>query len=119
MCHKLSKIIIFLIVPKTNPRITEMDRTSAMTAQLRWELLTLEELGGFLNNYAVKHNQQDARACPDSPPDSSETLFREDHGALIANLDPSFEYCVYIAASTVAGVGNYTEGRIPCKTTPF
>ena len=119
MYHKLSKIFIFSIVPKRNPRITEMDRTSAMTAQLRWELLTLEELGGFLTNYTVKHNQQDARVCPDSPPGSSETLFSEDDGAFIANLDPSFEYCVYIAASTVAGVGIYSEGRIPCKTTPF
>lgn len=80
--------------------------------------MTLEELGGFLNNYSVKYNEQDARACTDFLPGTSETLFTEADSAFITNLDPSMEYCVYVAANTAVGVGNYSQGRIPCKT-PF
>ena len=110
---------VFSIVPKRSPTMTEVHRTNAMTALLKWEPLTLEELGGFLNNYTVKYNWQDARACPASPPGTSETLFNKEDSARITNMDPSLEYCVYIAASTVAGVGSYSQGRIPCKTAPL
>ena len=99
--------------------ISVLNRTTAHTAQLKWELLSLEELGGFLTNYIVKYNEKEAHDCSDTPPDTSETLLTEKDNAHIRNLDPSQEYCVGVAASTTKGVGHYSLGHIPCKTEIF
>lgn len=86
-----------------------------MTAQLKWELLTLDELGGFLDTYIVAYAELDGYTCPDSLPDSSATVYSDGDTAIITNLDPSLEYCVLVAPSTEAGVGNYSQTLIPRK----
>ena len=103
------------IAPKITPVITEVKRTGAMTAQLKWDLLTLDELGGFLDKYIVAYDGLDRYKCPDSLQANSATVYSETDSAIIANLDLSLEYCVEVAASTAAGVGNYSQAHIPRK----
>jgi len=97
--------------------ITTLFHKNAMTAYMSWKALTLEELRGFLHTYKVIYYETTQTICSNIESEFSDTLPVETNSTsvIIRDLDPVVEYCVGVAASTVAGVGNYSQGLLPCK----
>ena len=85
-----------------------------MTAYMSWEALTLEELRGFLHTYKVIYYETTQTICSDIESEFSR-VETNSTSVIIRDLDPVAEYCVGVAASTVAGVGNYSQKHLPCK----
>ena len=94
--------------------ITTLFHKNAMTAYMSWEALTLEELRGFLHTYKVIYYETTQTICSDIESEFSH-IETNSTSVIIRDLDPMAEYCVGVAASTVAGVGNYSQKHLPCK----
>ena len=105
------------LVPKKPPQISGLFREDATTGQVSWNLLTLDELGGFFDSYKVIYQELTRHSCADTDVESVTEAFSvtTDH-AMITGLNPTAEYCVGVAASTTAGVGNYSQSLLPGKT---
>ena len=99
--------------------VVEVRRTTATTATLTWSQLSLVESRGFLTEYKVTYNNTQRRSCPQVDPETSTTLSvdQDETQLIISDLDPRLEYCVGIAASTVAGTSDYSDTvKVPCKS---
>ena len=98
-----------------------MRRVSATTVVLTWDPLSLVESRGFLTDYKVAYLDTLRSSCPHIDHDletMSTTLSvdKENSQTVISNLDPGLEYCVAIAASTVAGTSDFSDTqKVPCK----
>ena len=93
-------------------------RTAATAATLTWSQLSLVESRGFLTAYKVTYKSTQRRSCPQVDPETSTTLSvdQDETQLVISDLDPRLEYCVGIAASTVAGTSDYSSTlKVPCK----
>ena len=97
--------------------ITTLFHKNAKTAYMSWEALTLDELRGFFHTYEVIYYETTQTICGNIESEFSDTLPVETNSTsvIIRDLDPVAEYCVGVAASTVAGVGNYSQKHLPCK----
>ena len=99
------------------PGIANISRLSAANIRVIWNRLTLEESRGFLLSYTVAFIDTKRATCPEV--DTETNMMRTSSGnsqLVISNLDPRLEYCVAIAASTVAGISEFSEGqKVPCK----
>ena len=51
----------------------------------------------------------------DLDPQISQTLLVKDTFVTLTGLEPANEYCVEVAAKTIAGYGNYTKFTLPCE----
>ena len=96
-----------------------MRRTTATTATLTWSQLSLVQSRGFLTAYKVTYNNTQKSSCPQVVPEMGTTL-SVDQGEtqlVITDLDSRLEYCVGIAATTVAGTSDYSAAvKVPCKS---
>ena len=95
-----------------------MRRTTATTASVTWSQLLLVESRGFLTAYKVTYKSTQ-RSCLQVDPETSTTLSVDQNETqlVISDLDPRLEYCVGIAASTVAGTSDYSATmKVPCKS---
>ena len=54
-------------------------------------------------------------SCADTDVESGEASSVTTDHAMITDLNPTAEYCVGVAASTAAGVGNYSQSLLPGK----
>ena len=100
------------------PEIVSADRISATDIQVIWTQLTFEESRGFLTSYLVAYSPSETTTCPEVNPETNIilTTSSEYSQLVISDLDPRLEYCVGIAASTVAGTGNYSATlKVQCK----
>ena len=99
--------------------VVRVRRTTATTATLTWSRLSLVESRGFLTAYKVTYKSTQIRSCPQVDPETSTTLSVDQNETqlVISDLDPRLEYCVGIAASTVAGTSDYSATmKVPCKS---
>ena len=99
--------------------VVRVRRTTATTATLTWSRLSLLESRGFLTTYKVTYKSTQRRSCPQVDPETSTTLSVDQNETqlVISDLDPRLEYCVGIAASTVAGTSDYSATmKVPCKS---
>ena len=102
------------------PAITSTNRISATDIQVTWTQLTLEESRGFPTLYSVAYSPCESTTCPEVDPEiyTILTTSSENSQLVISNLDPRLKYCVGIAASTMAGTGNYSATvKVQCKRT--
>ena len=102
------------------PEIVSADRISATDIRVTWTQLTLEESRGFLTSYSVAYSPSETTTCPEVDLETNTilTTSSEYSQLVISDLDPRLEYCVGIAASTVAGTGNYSATvKVQCKCT--
>ena len=102
------------------PEIVSADRISATDIQVIWTQLTFEESRGFLTSYSVAYSPSETTTCPEVDLETNTilTTSSEYSQLVISDLDPRLEYCVGIAASTVAGTGNYSATlKVQCKCT--
>ena len=110
----------FIVVPRVAPMVAGVRRTTATTATLTWSQLSLVQSRGFLTAYKVTYkNTQRRRNCPQVDPEVSTTLSvgQDETQLVISDLDPKLEYCVGIAATTVAGTSEYSATvKVPCKS---
>ena len=110
--------VIHIVVPSVAPMVVRVRRTAATTATLNWSRLSLVESRGFLTTYKVTYKNTRRRSCPQVDPETSTTLSvdQDETQLIISDLDPRLEYCVGIAASTVAGTSDYSSTlKVPCK----
>ena len=93
-----------------------MSREDATTGHVSWDPLTLDELRGFLDSYKVIYQELTRYSCAYTDVEGVTEAFSvtTDH-AMITGLNPTAEYCVGVAASTAAGVGNYSQSHLPGK----
>ena len=106
------------VVPSVAPMFVRVRRTTATTANLTWSQLSLVESRGFLTAYKVTYRNTQ-RSCPQIDPEMGTTLSvdQDETQLVISDLDPRLEYCVGIAASTVAGMSDYSAAvKVPCKS---
>ena len=92
-----------------------MSREDATTGHVSWDPLTLDELRGFLDSYKVIYQELTRYSCADTDVESGEASSVTTDHAMITGLNPTAEYCVGVAASTAAGVGNYSQSHLPGK----
>ena len=112
-------LLIYCIVPSVAPMVVGVRRTTATTATLTWSQLSLVQSRGFLTAYKVTYKNTQRRSCPQVDPETSTTLSvgQDETQLVISDLDPSLEYCVGIAATTVAGMSDYSATvKVPCKS---
>jgi len=104
-------------VPTVGPTITNITRTSGVSASLQWAPLPLEDSRGYVINYSVTYSQKTDILC--SPPSTwiDATNFTTHNLAyVISGLIPHLSYCVAVSASTNAGVGIFgPPSEIPCE----
>ena len=114
-------IFLSTVVPSVAPTVVGVRRTTATTATLTWSHLSLVQSRGFLTAYKVTYNNTQRSNCPQVDPEVSTTLSvdQDETQLVITDLDPRLEYCVMIAAITVAGTSEYSSTvKIPCKCAP-
>ena len=107
------------VVPSVAPMVVGVRRTTATTATLNWSRLSLVQSRGFLTAYKVTYKNTQRRSCPQVDPETSTTLSvdQDETQLIISDLDPRLEYCVGIAASTVAGTSDYSDTlKVSCKS---
>ena len=84
-----------------------------------WDPLSLVESQGFLTDYKLAYMDALRSSCPQIDLGTTNTTLSVDKGntqTVISNLDPGLEYCVAIAASTVAGTSGFSDTqKVPCK----
>ena len=87
------------------PAIVSTNRTIATDIQVTWTQLTLEESRGFPTVYSVAYSPTERATCPQVDLETNTILTTSSENSLlvISDLDPRLEYCVGIAANTVAG----------------
>ena len=115
-------IFLSTAVPSVAPMVVGVRRTTATTATLTWSHLSLVQSRGFLTAYKVTYNNTQRSNCPQVNPEVSTTLSvdQDETQLVITDLDPRLEYCVRIAATTVAGTSEYSSAvKIPCKCAPL
>ena len=116
----MSIYFLSTVVPSVAPTVVGMRRTTATTATLTWSQLSLVQSRGFLTAYKVTYkNTQRRRSCPQVDPEMGTTLSvgQDETQLVISDLDPRLEYCVRIAATTVAGTSDYSVAvKVPCKS---
>ena len=127
MINTMSSVYLCLSVPLKGPTIVSADRTEANRAVVKWEPLDLKDLRGNLVSYKLVYYDLLEERCPTKDWQQRPTtttgnktisVTGEDPCAVIANLDPRLEYCVAVAATTGAGVGEFSYITIPCMSTP-
>ena len=124
--YKLSRYTIGTHPPATHPTvpdvpaITSINRISATNIKVTWTTLTLEESRGFLTVYSVAYHPSERAKCPEVNPETNTivTTSWEYSQLVISDLDPRLQYCIGIAASTVAGTGDFSNTeKVLCKYT--
>ena len=112
---------VYLAVPSVAPTVATVRRDSATTVVLTWDPLSLVESRGFLTDYKVAYMSTLRSSCPQIDLETASTTLsvdKENTQTVISNLDPGLEYCVAIAASTVAGTSDFSDTqKVPCKCT--
>jgi len=116
--HSVSCVYIYFAVPLKAPNITSANRTEAKKLLVKWEYLKLEDLRGNLVSYEIAYYDLLNQQCPAKSAENTTISERGgDSYAVIANLEPTLEYCVAVAAKTGAGVGEFSYITIPCMST--
>ena len=90
-------------------------REDATTIYLNWTLLTLDELRGFLKYYSIVYHPLEGYSCEYIDIRGGQFLSVNTGSTSISGLDPTVEYCVGIAATTIVGVGSYNKTLLPCE----
>jgi len=112
---------LYLAAPSVAPTVARVKRVSATTVILMWGPLSLVESRGFLTDYTVAYINTQRSSCPQIDLQTMTTTLsvdKESTQIMINNLDPRLEYCVAIAASTVAGTSGFSDTqKVPCKCT--
>ena len=109
---------LYLAVPSVAPTVATLKRISATTVIMMWGPLSLVESQGFLTDYKVGYVNTQRSSCPQIDLEMSTTLSvdKESTQIVINNLNPGLEYCMAIAASTVAGTSGFSDTqKVPCK----
>ena len=78
----------------------------------------LEESRGFPTVYSVAYSPTERAKCPEVDQDTNTilTTSSENSQLVISDLDPRLQYCVGIAASTMAGSGDFSNTeKVLCK----
>ena len=112
-------IYLSIVVPSVAPAVVGVRRTTATTATLTWNQLSLVQSRGFLTAYKVTYKNTQRSNCPQVDPETSTTLSvdQDETQLVITDLDPRLEYCVGIAATTVVGMSDYSAAvKVPCKS---
>ena len=109
---------MYFAVPDV-PTIVNINRVSATEIWLNWNQLTLEESRGFPLSYTVPYSGTERTTCPEVAPENTIIVTHSGNSQLqlvINNLNPRVEYCVAIAASTVAGTSDFSDAqKVTCK----
>ena len=112
---------LYLAAPSVAPTVARVKRVSATTVILMWGPLSLVESRGFLTDYKVAYINTQSSSCPQIDLQTMSTTLsvdKESTQIMINNLDPGLEYCVAMAASTVAGTSGFSDTqKVPCKCT--
>ena len=84
-------------------------RTTATSIDVILEpLTTVEETRGIITSYSLNYNGVHSLSiCMENG--ASNYTYAQSPQLLITDLDPTLKYCLAAAASTSAGVGNYSE----------
>jgi len=95
------------------PTIVNNNRVSATEIRSNWNQLTLEESRGFPLSYTVAYSGTERATCPEVDPATNTIIVTHSGNSqlVINNLDPRVEYCVAIAASTVAGTSDFSDAQ--------
>ena len=108
--YKLYKRIIFIFsVPFLAPSWSIVHRESATEVQLQWTRLSLATSRGCITEYNIKYALSINSTC----------LFTENvtytqtqqEQLILTELNPKYEYCVSIAASTEMGNGIFSKWK--------
>ena len=109
--------MMYFAVPDV-PTIVNINRVSATEIWLNWNQLKLEESRGFPLSYTVAYSGTEGATCTEVDPKTNTMIVTHSGNSqlVINNLDPRVEYCVAIAASTVAGTSDFSDAqKVPCK----
>ena len=112
---------LYLTAPSVAPTVAALKRISGTTVILAWDPLSLAEAQGFLTDYKMAYMNTTRSSCPQIELETMSTTLsvdKESTQIVINNLVPGLEYCVAIAASTVAGTSGFSDTqKVPCKCT--
>ena len=113
--HAINRLLINS-VPAVSP-VGVTERLSATSIKVTWDFLTREESRGVVTSYHVKYRPVD-RTVRRNIDDLSIVVNTTNSETVIEDLDPRVVYAVSLAASTSAGIGNYSdEITVECKHT--
>ena len=84
-----------------------MHRESATEVQLQWTRLSLATSRGYITEYNIKYAQSINSTCVFTENVTHIQIQQEQ--LLLTELNPKYEYCVSIAASTEMGIGIFLE----------
>ena len=82
-----------------------MERTSATTMAVSWNLLSPVQARGFVKNYTIFYSPASARNKRQQTDVMSKTVDENTNNIVIDGLDESLTYSVQISADTAAGTG--------------
>ena len=96
------------------PTIVSVERTSATEITLHWTPDSQDDVIDFINHYTVKYYSLDGdqRVGQNVYLDYSENQTE----VVISNLSPKLRYVMSVAASTEAGIGEYSNSTtVECE----
>lgn len=104
-------------VPAVAPSPRGIVRESATSIRVTFAPLLPEESRGIVTSYHVKYRPLDSsRTARRNLDDVSTVINTTESEVVITDLDPRLQYAIALAASTAAGMGNYSEVMIAeCK----
>ena len=84
-----------------------MHRESATEVQLQWTGLSLATSRGYIAEYNIKYAQSINSTCLFT--ENVTHIQTQDKELMLTELNPKYEYCVSIAASTEIGIGIFSQ----------
>ena len=114
--------VYILSVPLVAPTILSLQRTNPTSALVEWEPLKPQDLRGNLTSYVIVYFKLSSDTSCLSPTQNYEnSTFAVEAVSPVYSiserLDPTYEYCVGIAAVTGAGAGVFSYDSVSCECT--
>ena len=94
-------------VPFLAPSWSIVHRESATEVQLQWTRLSLAASRGYITEYNIKYAQSINSTCVFT--ENVTHIQTQQEQLLLTELNPKYEYCVSIAASTEMGIGVFSQ----------
>ena len=97
-------------VPFLAPSWSIVHRESATEVQLQWTRLSLATSRGYITEYNIKYAQSINSTCVFI--ENVTHIQTQQEQLMMSELNPKYEYCVSIAASTEMGIGIFSQWTI-------
>ncbi len=87
-----------------------MHRESVTEVQLQWTRLSLAASRGYITEYNIKYARSINSTCLFT--ENATHIQTQQEELMLTELNPKYEYCVSIAASTEMGIGIFSQWKL-------